>query len=468
MDLNAGGHLSHGASVQLQRQVVQRRSTTACAAGRAHRLRRGRRARARAPAEADHCRRLGLSARHRLPGLPRAADAAGAHLLVDMAHFAGLVAGGAHPSPFPHADIARPPPTSRCAARAAASSFRTTRTCQADQQRRLPGSAGYARCCISLAGKAVASARRCGPSSAPMPPPCWPTPARSPSRAAAPRLRPRRRRHRHAADAGRSARKGSTAPAAKPRARRHHRQHESDSLRRRRPEGQSGLRFGVSAATTRGFGVAIRHGWRLDCRSARRARQALRHRGARNRDPPPGRGDDGALPDLRRLSPAYPGITVTVRITPPVAGWARSSASAHAFLLEPLGFTLQGLDEGVALQGPSDAPGAAQWQDSPGRRPSPLSCQPRSSRGWCTPTADPAGAKDFCAYPNLSALHNFLAAVCWQRHTTTGYKSRPAAFTLVGTASTAPSKSASPDWRCRPWRPVGDPRIGRLGGGRQR
>ena len=29
----------------------------------------------------------------------------GAHFLVDMAHFAGLVAGGAHPSPIPHADI---------------------------------------------------------------------------------------------------------------------------------------------------------------------------------------------------------------------------------------------------------------------------------------------------------------------------------------------------------------------------
>jgi glycine hydroxymethyltransferase len=31
------------------------------------------------------------------------ADEVGAFLLVDMAHFAGLVAGGAHPSPFPHA-----------------------------------------------------------------------------------------------------------------------------------------------------------------------------------------------------------------------------------------------------------------------------------------------------------------------------------------------------------------------------
>ena len=34
------------------------------------------------------------------------ADMVGAYLHVDMAHFAGLVAGGAHPSPFPHAHVA--------------------------------------------------------------------------------------------------------------------------------------------------------------------------------------------------------------------------------------------------------------------------------------------------------------------------------------------------------------------------
>jgi glycine hydroxymethyltransferase len=34
------------------------------------------------------------------------ADEVGAYFVVDMAHFAGLVAGGAHPSPFPHAHVA--------------------------------------------------------------------------------------------------------------------------------------------------------------------------------------------------------------------------------------------------------------------------------------------------------------------------------------------------------------------------
>ena len=33
------------------------------------------------------------------------ADEVGGYLMVDMAHFAGLVAGGAHPSPFPHAHV---------------------------------------------------------------------------------------------------------------------------------------------------------------------------------------------------------------------------------------------------------------------------------------------------------------------------------------------------------------------------
>jgi len=33
------------------------------------------------------------------------ADEVGAYLMVDMAHFAGLVAGGAHPSPMPHAHV---------------------------------------------------------------------------------------------------------------------------------------------------------------------------------------------------------------------------------------------------------------------------------------------------------------------------------------------------------------------------
>ena len=45
-------------------------------------------------------RAIGISQRFRA-----IADSIGAYLFVDMAHFAGLVAGGAHPSPFPHAHV---------------------------------------------------------------------------------------------------------------------------------------------------------------------------------------------------------------------------------------------------------------------------------------------------------------------------------------------------------------------------
>ncbi|TFF27243.1 serine hydroxymethyltransferase [Jiella endophytica] len=50
----------------------------------------------------------GHSAYSRFPDFKRfreIADKVGAKLMVDMAHFAGLVAGGAHPSPLPHAHV---------------------------------------------------------------------------------------------------------------------------------------------------------------------------------------------------------------------------------------------------------------------------------------------------------------------------------------------------------------------------
>ncbi len=47
------------------------------------------------------------------------ADSVGAYFMVDMAHFAGLVAGGVHPSPFPHAHVATTTTIKHCAALAA-------------------------------------------------------------------------------------------------------------------------------------------------------------------------------------------------------------------------------------------------------------------------------------------------------------------------------------------------------------
>ena len=51
----------------------------------------------------DHCGRVGLSAHHRFSALTANRRFRGALLFIDMAHIAGLVAGGQHPSPIPHA-----------------------------------------------------------------------------------------------------------------------------------------------------------------------------------------------------------------------------------------------------------------------------------------------------------------------------------------------------------------------------
>ncbi len=54
------------------------------------------------------------------PRMRQIADSVGAFLLVDMAHFAGLVAGGHHPSPFPHAHVATTTTHKPCAGLGAA------------------------------------------------------------------------------------------------------------------------------------------------------------------------------------------------------------------------------------------------------------------------------------------------------------------------------------------------------------
>jgi len=54
------------------------------------------------------------------PAFRRIADQVGAVVMVDMAHIAGLVAGGQHPNPVPYADFVTPPPTKPCVARGAA------------------------------------------------------------------------------------------------------------------------------------------------------------------------------------------------------------------------------------------------------------------------------------------------------------------------------------------------------------
>ena len=91
---------------QLFRQVVQAGALRRAPRRPSHRYGRGR-----ASSPQEHRPKVivaGGSAYPRILDFRKfreIADSVGAKLMVDMAHFAGLVAGGAHPSPFPHAHI---------------------------------------------------------------------------------------------------------------------------------------------------------------------------------------------------------------------------------------------------------------------------------------------------------------------------------------------------------------------------
>ncbi len=105
MDLNAGGHLSHGAAVNCSGKWfkvvsygVDPRSGLIDYDAVVD-LARKHKPKLVIAGGSAYPRALDFAA------FRRAADAGGARLLVDMAHFAGLVAGGAHAHPFPHADI---------------------------------------------------------------------------------------------------------------------------------------------------------------------------------------------------------------------------------------------------------------------------------------------------------------------------------------------------------------------------
>ena len=105
MQLDQGGHLTHGASVNFSGKLYNfvpygvDRETELIDYNEVERL-------------AKECRPklivAGCSAYARVIDFPRfraIADEVGAMLMVDMAHIAGLIAGGSHPSPFPHAQV---------------------------------------------------------------------------------------------------------------------------------------------------------------------------------------------------------------------------------------------------------------------------------------------------------------------------------------------------------------------------
>jgi glycine hydroxymethyltransferase len=103
LNLAAGGHLTHGSPVNMSGKwfkvvpygVTRETQTIDLAEVRALAL-----------AHRPRVIICGGSAYPRIidfKGFRAIADEVGAYLMVDMAHFAGLVAGGVHPSPFPHA-----------------------------------------------------------------------------------------------------------------------------------------------------------------------------------------------------------------------------------------------------------------------------------------------------------------------------------------------------------------------------
>lgn len=104
MDLSSGGHLSHGALVNISGKNYQAHQYTVNNDGWLDYT-----------AIAEQANRVkpnmiiaGASAYPRFIDFERfreIADSVGAYLLVDMAHYSGLVAGGMYPSPLGHADF---------------------------------------------------------------------------------------------------------------------------------------------------------------------------------------------------------------------------------------------------------------------------------------------------------------------------------------------------------------------------
>jgi glycine hydroxymethyltransferase len=106
LDLAAGGHLTHGSPANLSGKWFKpvpytvRREDQLIDMEEVARIARENRPKLIIAGGSAYARHWDF-ARFRA-----IADEVGAVFMVDMAHFAGLVAGGAHPSPFPHAHVA--------------------------------------------------------------------------------------------------------------------------------------------------------------------------------------------------------------------------------------------------------------------------------------------------------------------------------------------------------------------------
>jgi glycine hydroxymethyltransferase len=105
MALDHGGHLTHGMKLNLSGKLYEivayhvRREDYRCDMEEVERLAHAHRPRVIVAGWSAYPRHLDFAAFREI------ADSVGAKLMVDMAHFAGLVAAGEHPSPVPHAHV---------------------------------------------------------------------------------------------------------------------------------------------------------------------------------------------------------------------------------------------------------------------------------------------------------------------------------------------------------------------------
>ncbi|MGV2496242.1 serine hydroxymethyltransferase [Pelagerythrobacter aerophilus] len=105
LDLNSGGHLTHGSPVNMSGKwfnVVPygvRKDDELLDMEQVERLAHEHKPKLIIAGGTAYSRQWDFAKFREI------ADAVGAYLLVDMSHFSGLVAGGAHPSPFPHAHV---------------------------------------------------------------------------------------------------------------------------------------------------------------------------------------------------------------------------------------------------------------------------------------------------------------------------------------------------------------------------
>ncbi len=105
LDLNSGGHLTHGSPVNMSGKWF---NVVSYGVRREDELIDMDEVAAKAREHKPKIIICGGTAYSRLwdfPAFRAIADEVGAVLLCDMSHISGLVAGGAHPSPFPHCDI---------------------------------------------------------------------------------------------------------------------------------------------------------------------------------------------------------------------------------------------------------------------------------------------------------------------------------------------------------------------------